>query len=116
MKANTTIMGIASKAHRDSQHHTVAVLSRSIQDLTDHGSIVATGAGVSSYEAINNALMKADKMKDWIALVSSVDADGSHVVPSMLDRVTMEGFRKSGLHAVLYLTQDGELEIYTPTR
>ena len=116
MKASTNILAAANEAHKDSQHPTVAVISRSIQALMDNGSVVATGAGMSTYEAINSAVVKADKMKDWVVLVSSVGADGSHVMPQTLDRMVMNDFRRLGLHAVLYLAADGELDIYTPTR
>lgn len=77
---------------------------------------MATGAGQTTYEAINSALSKSDRMKDWVALVSRMDADGAHVMPQSLDRIVMNDLRRLGLHAILYLSADGELEIYTPTR
>ena len=76
---------------------------------------VTIGTGTTTHEAVSAASIKAGRMKDWVVVVSQLDADGEHVTPPIMDQQMMRDFRKTGMNAVFYIQPDDEWEVYNPT-
>lgn len=108
--------GIINEAHQKSPYPTVAVIAASAQDLRNGDCAVFIGSGESSYEAVWNALGKAKlaKLKDWVAVVHKVDAQGRLIEPSTMEQAAMPILKKEGMLMVEYIGEDGVGTIYTP--
>lgn len=114
MKGYEKIEAVIAQAHAETDNPIVALIARSSQAMRLDGCPAVIGSGNSTQEAINAAMVKAGRMRDWVVAVSQVDADGNHVMPPLLCHAPMHDFMKAGMNAVFYITADGEWEVYTP--
>lgn len=116
MKGYEKIEEIIAQAHSETDDPIIALIARSSQAMRLDGCQVAVGSGSSTQEAINAAMVKAGRLRDWVVVVSCVDADGNHVMPPLLCHAPMHDFKKAGMNAVFYVPADADndWEVYTP--
>lgn len=116
MKGYEKIEPVIAQAHTGTTNPIVALVARSAQAMRVDGCQVTIGSGESTYDAVNAAMTKAGRMRDWVVVVSQVGADGNHVMPPLLCNEPMRSLKKAGMNAVFYIPADagGDWEVYTP--
>lgn len=114
MKGYEKIEAIIAQAHAETDNPIIALIARSSQAMRLDGCQVAVGSGGSTQDAVNAAMTKAGRMRDWVVVVSQTDADGNHVMPPLLCHAPMHDFKKAGMNAVFYITSGDDWEVYTP--
>lgn len=114
MKGYEKIEEIIAQAHTETINPIVALVARSAQAMRLDDCRVTIGSGNSTQEAVNAAMVKAGRMRDWVVVVSQMGTDGNHVMPPLLCNEPMRQLRKDGMNAVFYITADDNWEVYTP--
>lgn len=114
MKGYEKIESVIAQAHSETDDPIVALVARSAQAMRLDDCQVTIDSGESTYDAVNAALTKAGRLRDWVVVVSCVDADGNHVTPPLLCSEPMHALKKAGMNAVFYITSGGDWEVYTP--
>ena len=116
MKGYEKIEAAIAQAHSETDDPIVALVARSAQAMRLDDCQVTIGSGNSTQEAVNAAMVKAGRMRDWVVVVSQMGTDGNHIMPPLLCHAPMHDFKKAGMNAVFYVPADAgkEWEVYTP--
>lgn len=116
MKGYEKFESVITQAHSETDDPIVALVARSAQAMRVDGCQVTIGSGESTYEAVTAAMTKAGRLRDWVVMVSCVDADGNRVAPPLMCNEPMRTLKKAGMNAVFYIPADagGDWEVYTP--
>ena len=118
MKGYDQINELINQAHAEAApiatSPIIALVARSAQSMRESDCQVTIGSGSSTLEAVNAALAKTGRMKDWVVVVSQLGEDGNHVMPPVMCHEPMHALMKVGLNAVFYVKPNGDWEVYTP--
>ena len=114
MKGYEKVEEIINQAHQGTTNPVIALIARNAQSMRADGCQMTVASGATPHEAVSAASAKAGRMKDWVVVVSQLDADGNRITPAIMDQQTMSTLRKSGMNMVCYVQADGDWEYYTP--